>query len=287
MTNLDASLYFGRKSDWLDRWVLGTHLLTIGFGASAVLTGGASVVSYILAVLAGVSQFVAWVVRNSVSRHFTASRRLKRLALLEDGLGQTLDPAYARALRAEVVQLPETEATAYYTSDKPPGLARATENLHESAFFTASLLRRAARVAWLQFAVIVGVAFLVVVCGPLLYTDAEGVLLPHLFVTITVSAAVFERLERVLSWRQTITVAHTVDNILSSTESVDWCTLSVLLAEYAAATAVMPPIPERHHKERSPVLSALWKTRRREHSHSRHSRTTSSSTEDFPCDSSG
>lgn len=246
----------------------------LALGVAAVLAQASAQVSvarplaYGCAVAALLLQGARWFVQRSAADRHALGNALKRRALLIDALGPSSEHADIRMLRelagakaeeaARQFPLPKT----YYESSLEPGMARLRGNLQESAFFTHSLARQAARRAFVTF----GLLAFATVAGSiafLLFADRDlGVILANCTIAFVSFLVAADYLGQAMSWSACATTVERIERRIENLPDDDIQAHMAALADYEAATAVAPAIPTAIYKRERDRLDTLWRARR-------------------------
>jgi hypothetical protein len=213
-------------------------------------------------VLASLGQVFLFTSRLSMQGHLSLGERLRRLAMLQDGIGREPTPFEMAVLPDRVWDARGTAGQTYYSSQLPKGAKRLVDVTAECAFFSGKI----ADTAWTLF-LVVSIA-------------ASGVLLLSL-VLVAILGATQPRLEVVAKcvligitfWmtEDLIGMALRYRDLTSSCERVlQECfrllgegspsleSAYVVLHEYDAAVAAAPPLPSRMYRRRNEGLTKIW-----------------------------
>lgn len=229
--------------------------------ATAVWTG--SIAAGALLVVACVGQGSLFFLRFSGQGRLEVAERLRRLAMLYDGMGREVAPIEAALLEERVWDTPTgTVPSPYYTSQMPKGPRRLIDITSECAFFSGSVSNATARIFWgvsvAATAVLITSLILIIELGAgqsNLDIAAKAVLLgvtfwmTEDFVDMALKyKSVGSACERVLRECRRL-----LEQGGPSAEDA-----YVLLHDYDAAVAGSPPLPNLIYRKRSARLAEIW-----------------------------
>jgi hypothetical protein len=251
---------------WIGAWVKAMIYVT----TLATITWNNRIAGALFLVLACVGQVFLFVSRLSMDGYVVVAERLRRLAMLQDGIGR--EPT-----SFELADLPErvwnvtrnSVPDPYYSSKLPKGSKRLVDITAECAFFSSKI----AHAAWMM-SLVASVA-------------ASGVLLLSL-VLVAVLGASQSRFELVAKWvligitfwmtenlidaaRRYRSLATRCESILQECfrllkeQSPSMEEAYIALHEYDAAVAGAPPLPSRVYKRRNERLTGIWQEARLRH----------------------
>jgi hypothetical protein len=223
-----------------------------------------SIAAVILLVVACVGQASLFLLRFYSQSRLEVAERLRRLAMLRDGMGREVAPIEAAILAEKVWDTPQDAVPdPYYTSQLPKGPKRLVEITSECAFFSGSVSNTAWRIFWgvsvAATSILVASLILIVELGighSALDIAAKAVLLgvtfwmTEDFVHMALRyKSVGAECERVLQECRRL-----LDQGDPSPEDA-----YVLLHDYDAALAGAPPLPWRIYRRRSKRLADIWR----------------------------
>ncbi len=262
----------------LQAWVLGLGIFAVLVQAAPPLLDATQQVHWLIPISKAAAYVSAlaslllqgvrwWLQRVAADRHSLGST-IKRRALLIESLGPSSEQLDIRLLRdlagadaeqkAAVYAMPET----YYASTHTPGLERLRENLQESAFFSHSLYRMAARAGFTKFGItvaciIVGLlavaAFAPREIGPVI---ANCILA---FVAFLVSA---DQLGQAMNWQAAATAVERVERRLEKITPNGPEPYMAAFTDYEAATAIAPAVPTALYERERERLDRIWREHR-------------------------
>jgi len=230
----------------------------------ATAVWSSSIAAAVLLVIACVGQASLFLLRSAGQSRLEVAERLRRLAMLRDGIGRDVAPIEAAILAETVWDTPEGAAPKpYYTSQLPRGPRRLVDITSECAFFSGSVSKAAGRffqvISVAAAAVLVACLFLIVELGvgqSKLDIVAKAVLLgvtfwmTEDFVDMAVRyKSVGRACERVLQECRRL-----LDQGSPSAEDA-----YVLLHDYDAALTGAPPLPNRIYQRRAERLAEIWR----------------------------
>jgi hypothetical protein len=222
-----------------------------------------SIAGVILLVVACVGQASLFLLRFSSRSRLDVAERLRRLAMLRDGMGREVAPIEAAMLAEAVWDTTEDAVTRpYYTSQLPRGPGRLVDITSECAFFSGSVSNAAGRIFWgislAASSILVVSLILIIELGigqSKLDIVARTVLLgvtfwmTEDFVDMALRyKSVAAACERVLRECRRL-----LDQGEPSLEDA-----YVLLHDYDAALVGAPPLPRRIYRGRSERLADIW-----------------------------
>jgi len=245
---------------------LWAHGGTLVLGLLA-LTVGEPVV-YALAVLALITEGLAWYLRFAAAESHGLAEEGRRRATIVRELGTDPDTLGTASLVASFSDKARTDASHwddpdYFAAVNEPGPERLRESLQESAFYSCRLYRAAGRRVLVRLGLItatvigatLGVFSIEAVTGTEAAARAATVILAVLITT--------DELGLALSY---FAAARTSERTVSRLDAVVPANLGQMLAvygDYAAATALAAPIPTKLYSKQHNGIDAAWRGRAR------------------------
>jgi hypothetical protein len=209
--------------------------------------------AYLFAVIALISQGVAWWYRYEGARLQGIAEEARRRALLIGGLGAVHEPLDTVDIRQQFSKGAENRADEYedpnyYDSTKPIGPERFRDHLQESAFWSKHLYAAAARRSFIVSALLViAVLLTALVVLPFISGNAQLLVARTLVVALGFITA-YDIFGRAMAWR----AAAQADAVVRRLEKLDVASAEPALAvfsDYSVATATAPPIPTALYKK--------------------------------------
>lgn len=255
------------RGRWCQYLLLALALAAV-ISQAAIPLPTARPVVYACAVATLLLQAARWLMQRSASDGHALGNTLKRRALLIDALGPSSEHSDVRMLRelagssAEQAARESPLPKSYYASSQEPGMARLRANLQESAFFTHSLARRAARHTFAKF----GLLVLGIVAGTvafLLLADRDlGVALANCTIAFVSFLVAADYLGQAMNWLACANAVERIERRIENVPDDDVQAHMAAFADYEAATALAPPIPTATYERERSRLDTLWRTRR-------------------------
>jgi len=229
---------------------------------------------YGLAIIAVITEILAWWFRYRGEHYQRLSRELTRRALLFDAFGKLSESfeladllhSFSEKLEQKAAQLDKEfygEGKEYYTSDKSKGVDRLIESLQESAFWSKHLYHIAAiRTFWLLILLSFAVIFVVFFIVPVAYKGAIFVA-PQIIV-VFLAFVISDELSSAFAWWTAANRSEAVDRRLDKIMDLKAPSREILLAvfgDYSVATAAVPPIPSHLYESERLRLNKLWADR--------------------------
>ena len=245
-----------------------THAVSLLFAIAALWAS--SPWTHGFAVLALMSELVAWVIRYKSGRTHADAEQGRRAAMLMWAFGNTQEPPDAVDLRATFGPRIETRAKAledpnYYASVLPPGEERFADMFQESAFWSKHLYRLSATLAiGVSLLLLLVVVLLFMLLGPTGAHDALSIL-AQLMVPIIGFFVSVDLLGQGLAWLEAASVADRIDRALEGNRAPSSQDLLATFSEYSVATACAAPIPTFLHRREHDRLEREWRRRRTHH----------------------
>ncbi len=262
----------------LHAWVLGLGIFAVLVQAAPALLDAAQqvkwlvptskVIAYICALASLLLQGLRWWLQRVAADWHSLGSTIKRRALLIESLGPSSEQLDIRLLRdlagadaeqwARAYSMPEP----YYASTHAPGLERLRENLQESAFFSHSLYRKAARAGFIKFGITVGCIIVGLLAVAALAPREMGPVIANCilaFVAFLVSA---DQLGQAMNWYAAATAVERVERRLEMTTPNGPEPYMAAFADYEAATAMAPAVPTALYERERERLDRLWRERR-------------------------
>lgn len=215
-------------------------------------------------VVACLGQASLFCVRYYSHVHIGLAERLRRLAMLQDGVGREVSALETAALAEKIWTTPPSPANApYYSSELQRGPKRLVDVTAECAFYSGSM----ANAAWRTFfavsiaasSVLLLTLVLLTIVGAVqskLDTVAKGVLIG---ITFWMTEDFFEM---ALKYRSLgLSCEHVLQECsrLLEQESPSLQEAYVVFQEYDSAFANMPPLPKWIYGRRNQRLSDIWR----------------------------
>ena len=258
---------YARSKSWLSKAIaVNAYLYVAAILSVCYMTGWVTRLTGILAAIAQVAVFLA---RRASAHHYGSAERIRRIAMLKDGLG--LEPSDLEVARLidQTSGADDTEAAfiePYYASEEQPGPRRLVDILRESAFFTSGLAKTCSLVfrgiATAGFLIVL-VAFVYIAMSNIprsaLDVIAQSVVIVMAFLAsgdVADMATRFGDLEKA-----TEAVLSQCQEALVSGKADREGTALVLLGEYNCAVLGAPPIPNPIYQWRQQQLNNAWRNR--------------------------
>lgn len=229
----------------------------------ATATWSNTLAATLFLILACVGQAFLFVSRVSMRGYLVLGERLRRLAMLQDGVGREPTPFEIAILPERVWNAARASIPSpYYSSQLPKGSKRLVDLTAECAFFSG----RIACAAWIAF-LVVSVAASCVLTLTLVFVAVLGAPQSRLEVVakcvlIGITFWMTEDLiDMALGYRK---LTNSCERILQecfrllSEESPSMEDAYVALHEYDSAVAGAPPLPSRTYRRRNEDLSKIW-----------------------------
>jgi hypothetical protein len=253
-------------------WIVSTlaHASTIIFGAGALFL--AEPITYVLALLALAAEGGAWSARYLAAERHELAEEGRRRAILIENLGsdpESLDRTAitCRFSRRARTNAAEVEDPDYWATGLEPGPDRLREALCESAFWSCSLYRTAAR--WLT--VVTSVLIVILILGVLalisISLDGAAAVASRVGVVFLTVLITSDALSTMLDWRTASAMSDRVLRRLEIADPTDLGTVAAIFADYATATAGCRPIPRRIYIVEHDHLNEVWASRKQRQVH--------------------
>jgi len=215
-------------------------------------------------IVACVGQVLVLVLRSASHARVELAERLRRLAMLQDGVGRDVPPLEAAALAEKVWTTPEQAvASPYYTSSFQQGPRRLIDITAECAFYSGSI----ANAAWRTFLGISIVASSALILSLILVT-LVGTAQTRLEVVAKAALVGItfwmteDFLEMSLKYRSLGVSCERVlqeCSRLLEQQSPSAEDAYFTLHEYNSAFSNAPPLPSRIYRRRSRRLAEIWR----------------------------
>jgi hypothetical protein len=214
-------------------------------------------------VLACLGQFSLFLLRLFGDDHLRVAERLRRLAMLQDGIGRPAPAFKVAALAANVWPNPEQQIPQpYYFSHEPKGPRRLVDIVAECAFFSGNI----SNAAWRLFAVVsIGATAILLTCLILLVIFAiAGPIVPLVAKAVLIGITFWmteDVIQIALDYRN---VASACDDVLQTCSQlldqpdVSYDDAYFTLSAYDTAVSNAPPLPSRIYRSRAARLSKIW-----------------------------
>ena len=226
----------------------------------AILANAAATIAMVLTAFLGpISSFVC---REIGSHFYGKGERVRRLLLLQEGLGRepsVSDLLEIRRGEASPVASEPPPLGPYYASSSSDGFARLLYRVQESAFWTSGLAMRTALIHYVVAGAGV-LAALVTAVVLLSGAAADGSIYPRLFAALLVF---FLSGTTMTSARSYHSLGAAADKVATRADKlrrheVDPIDLYKLMSAYDCALAKALPIPSYVYRHMQPKLQAVW-----------------------------
>jgi len=215
-------------------------------------------------VVACVGQALVLFVRYAGHEHVELGERLRRLAMLQDGVGREVPPLEAAVLAERIWTTPERPiGTPYYTSELQKGPKRLADITAECAFFSGSIARSAWRTFLAVSVVASGVLVLILIfitavgsAQTRLEVVAKGVLVG---ITFWMTEDFLEMALKYWGLAQSCERVLQECSRLLENQNPGLEDAYFALQEYDSAFANTPPLPTRIYTRRSQKLEQIWR----------------------------
>jgi hypothetical protein len=217
----------------------------------------------VLLVIACVGQACLYVLRFATQNHLALAERLRRLAMLQDGVGREVAPLEAAILAEKVWNVAkEDQPDPYYSSKLPKGPKRLIDVTAECAFFSGSIGAAAGRVFQVASVAATSILVLSLVLLIVLGVTQSRLEIAAKVVLIGVTFWMTEDLvDMAFKYRS---LGSSCERILQEcSRLLDQANPSVedayvVLHDYDAAAASAPPLPSLIYRKRNAHLSEIW-----------------------------
>jgi hypothetical protein len=239
--------------------------------AAAVLTAAALFTplpwAYVLAVLIFALEVGAWQLRRAALAKHRLADQARRRALLINALGTSSERLDVADLRGSFSKKACEKASVItrpgYWAQGGGGLADVLANLQESAFWSKHLYGQAAKRMW-GIAAGSALALSGIIFAGLLFSSGDTELAVARVFVVALSLLIgLDLLGQALAWSLAAREAGTVDRRL---QHLDGAALEdpllAIIADYAVATSIAPPIPDFFYERDEDKLDALWRNHR-------------------------
>lgn len=225
----------------------------------------------LLGIVSSAGQIAHFIFKSLSAGHFSLAEEIRRLAMLQDGLGVSPSKIQIAKLRERVGKSKTLEPDylgPYYESLSPPGPRRLLEITEESAFFTSCLARTTSKTFGVVAALGLGIVlfgFIVLVQIGLERTAIESV--AKAVVLSMAFWAVGDLASMALQFHSLSRSAEgAVDrcSFLLAQASTSGDQAQALVGEYNCAVIQAPPIPSLIYKWRRDILNEAWRQRQSE-----------------------
>lgn len=240
------------------------HAATLAFAVVALFVDAPA--TYVLAVLAVGSEGAAWGLRFWAHELNGRAERGRRRAVLTRALGADPDPVDTAAIVAEFSKRAERSAARwtdadYWSSTTPPGPGTLRENLQESAFWSCSLYRTAARKVLLRLA-----AAMIAACAmiALMLAIEAGQTAETAARVVAVVMACLISADELGLMTAYFAAAREAERTVGRLDHIDMSQTGQAMAvwgDYCSATATAAPIPTRIYEKNHDRIDAAWRGR--------------------------
>jgi hypothetical protein len=240
------------------------HGVTLVLGIPAIFVPGAA--AYVLAVLALMSEAVAWTLRKLGSHHQERGERGRRRALLMEAYGDTQEPIDVTDLRHDFSDraeraAPGHEDPSYWSTTAPFGPKRLVGQLQESAFWSKHLFGEAAKDAAKISTALGLLAVLILLAAMLVDPDEVRLAVARIVVVFLAFLITVDCVSRALAWSAAARQASEVDRRLEHCDPDGSEAVLAIWGDYGVATATAPPIPTHVYLKNKDRLEREWSSR--------------------------
>lgn len=255
----------------LFRYRVVAHLATLAIGLVATLSETPAF-GYVCAVVAAISEFIAYTYRRKASDLQDLSEMARRHGMLSDAFGGPIEYIDATDIVAQsdvnvLDKELETRSANYYASKKEVGFDRLCDHLQETAFWSKHLYAEAARRSLNFFFWFSAITLVLAFLAPLLTWD-KPLYVPRSLVLIIAFIASVDWLGDYLAFSAARTQAEAVDRrvfhlppTLSPRNPKSLASLLSIFGDYVVARASAPLIPSSIYLKSRDRLNKLWDER--------------------------
>lgn len=223
----------------------------------------------ILGCLVIITRVFSFLASEAQVNHAQIAAKLRRMALLKDGLNIDPDEIELMSVRALIGQVNDYKPAytpPYYASKLPPGERRLADISAESAFFTHNLARTAAQ--WSGLFTIVGCVAVVATVYLLLTLGLTVQVQVALAKIIAVVALFFTTGDFALLWKKYSRLSVDSERALGKYQTlfrknvIPQYEIRVVLEEYICTISHAPPIPSIIYNTKKDKLNHIWRDHR-------------------------
>lgn len=221
---------------------------------------------YVTAVLALCTEAAAWFLRFQAGALHDQAEQGRRRATLIGELGSDPDSLSTSGLLADFsdaarVAAPKWSDPSYYASAQSPGPERLRESLQESAFWSSRLYRAAGQKVLMRTALLSALVVIGLLLAVGLDAASAGEAAARAATVALATLITADELGMALAY---FGAGRTSDQVVTRFDMVDPADLGQMLAvygDYATATALAPPIPDKLYRKRHDATDAAWRSR--------------------------
>jgi hypothetical protein len=227
------------------------------------------VFAYGLAVVAMITEILAWWFRNKGEHYHSLSRELMRRAMLFNAFGKSEESLDVTDLLNSFGEEKLTQKASlldekfHYPEEYYMG-KKLLDNLQESAFWSKHLFEIAARrTFWLLLLIFFAVIVVVLLIAPLVINQAVS-LIPNI-ILVFLAFVIADELSTAFAWQEAVNRCDALDRrlekILAKGNEPSQEVILAIFSDYAVATAAAPPIPKDIYEAERDHLNESWDNR--------------------------
>jgi hypothetical protein len=238
------------------------HLVTFVCAASSIFLAGNWL--YIVAVIALLSEFSAWVLSKSTSSKKSLGQELIRLNIIQKSYGSDMlvDLAYlkSKVTQSEFEKAKDFENSDYYATDDFSPEVRLVDIIQESCFWSQHLYEACKQRAIKNSIIIFVVIIVLIITGLSVIVEDGNYTLPRLAILFLMFFPLWNGIDSSINFGSAASKLTRIDQRLSSSK-LGFPELLALFAEYNVVTSNTPLIPQKVFEQEQDKLNTLWPER--------------------------
>lgn len=238
------------------------HLVTFICAASSIFLTGNWL--YIIALVAMLSEFSAWLLSKATNNKKSLGQELIRLNIIQKSYGSdmSVDLAYlkSRVTSDEFKKADKFENSNYYATDESSPEVRLVDIIQESCFWSQHLYQACKQRAVRNSILLAVLILALIVTGLSVTSNDANYSVPRLALLFLMFFPLWNGIDKAISFGNATSKLTSIDQQLGTSKLVIPNLLS-LFAEYNVVTSNTPLIPQKVFESEQEKLNTLWAER--------------------------
>lgn len=235
------------------------HLVTFICAASSIFLTGNCL--YVIALIAILSEFSAWLLSKATNNKKSLGQELIRLNIIQNSFGSdmSIDFAYlkSRVTSDEFTKASKFENSNYYATDKSAPEERLVDIIQESCFWSQHLYEACKQRA-IRDSILLSVLILALIVIGLSVTSSDAnYSIPRLALLFLMFFPLWNGIDDAISFASATSKLTSIDQQLENSR-LTIPNLLALFAEYNVVTSNTPLIPQKVFESEQEKLNTLW-----------------------------
>lgn len=238
------------------------HLLTFICAALSIFLNGYWL--YLLAVVALLSELIAWFLSLSIESKKSLGQEILRLNILKQAFGSNMaaDIAYlkSKVSQKEYSKAEEFEKRAYYATESEEPERRLVDIIQESCFWSQHLYQ-SCQASSIRTSIFLSVLIVVlIITGPTIIGTDSNYSIPRLSILFLTFFPLWGSIESAVSYSSAAEKLRSIDQRLNNI-TYQQSSILLIFAEYNVITSKTPLIPQKVYNSEKDKLNELWRER--------------------------